>query len=159
MIKSAFAIFIGLMFASPLITTGQDKTSFDQIGATHLLFGYGIEWPVGDLANRFGQNLNFSVAAERMTKSNFVWGVKFSFMFGTKVKEDVLKPLRLDNGEILGADNAYADIALRQRGLYLGAYFGKTFRLDKKLKSGIRLTNALGVFQHHIRINKSRPRN
>ncbi len=140
-----------MLFGFSFVYGQESQRTFDQTGAINLLFGYGIESPVGEMADRFGNDLNFSLAGERMSPSGWLYGVKFSFLFGSKVKEDVLAPLRLSNGEILGADNAYADVFLRQRGMYLGAYFGRTIPLNHT-KSGLRITNAFGVFQHNIRI-------
>ncbi len=129
-----------------------DKTSFMNIGMTNFSFGYGIEFPFGDLSDRFGRNLKFTVGAERLTGSNYIFGLEFSYMFGDDVKEDVLTNLKLSNGQILGADNSYAEVFTRERGVFLGANFGKLFPFGKNSRSGLRVTGAAGILAHYIRV-------
>ena len=119
---------------------------------TNLSFGYGIEFPLADLSDRFGRNFKFTLGAERMTGSNWIFGLEFSYMFGDTVKQDVISNLRLSNGEILGADNAYAEVFTRQRGVFMGANIGKLIPLSSESRSGIRITAAAGVLAHYIRI-------
>lgn len=123
-----------------------------KVGMTNFSVGYGWEFPLGDLADRFDDNLKFTVGLERITASDWIYGVEFAFMFGDTVKEDVLAPLRLSNNEVLGADNAYADVFMRERGMFLGANFGKLIRLGRNSRSGIRITGAAGLLAHYIRI-------
>lgn len=129
-----------------------EEQSFLNIGMTNFSFGYGIEFPFGDLDDRFSTNLKFTLGAERMTSSNWIFGLEFSYMFGDTVKEDVLSNLRLPNGDILGADNAYAEVFTRERGLFIGANFGKLFPFSKNKRSGLRVTAAAGFLVHYVRI-------
>ena len=131
---------------------GEVNEGFNKVGITALSFGYGVEYPGGDLADRFSRNLKFTLGAERMTKSNWIFGIEYSFMFGDTVKEDVLAPLRLSNGRILGSDNAYSEVLLRQRGMFLGVNIGKTFTFREESRSGLRVTGAVGLLAHYIRI-------
>jgi len=144
------ALLILLSFTSGIGQEG--KENFLNTGIKTLNFGYGIEFPFGDLADRYGQNLKFTLGAEKITKSNWIYGIDFSFMFGNNVKDDVLAAIKLSNGEVLGADNAYADVFTRQRGLFLGANFGKIISFNNNTRSGLRLTGAIGVLQHNVRI-------
>lgn len=146
-----FSVFIFLVSINSVVS--QDaKESFLDIGMTNLTFGYGIEFPFADLSERFGRNLKFTLGAERISKTNWIYGLEFSYMFGDNVKEDVLTNLKLSNGEILGADNAYADVFTRGRGLFIGANFGKLIPLGTKSRSGLRITGAAGILTHYIRI-------
>ncbi len=142
---------LSLVFCT-IATSQDDSETFMNIGMLNLSFGYGIEFPHGDLADRYGKNLKFTLGTERITSSNWIYGVDFAFMFGDSVKEDVLKPLRLSNNEILGADNDYADIFTRERGLYLGANFGKVISFSENSRSGLRLTGSIGLIAHYVRI-------
>ena len=130
----------------------QSEEGFLNVGMTNFSFGYGIEFPFADLSDRFGSNLRFTLGAERITKSNWIYGLEFSYMFGDTVKEDVLSHLRLSNGEILGADNEYADAFTRQRGLFTGVNIGKLIPLNSRSKSGIRVTAAAGILLHYVRV-------
>ncbi len=129
-----------------------DKENFLNIGITNFSFGYGIEFPFADLSDRFGKNLKFTLGAERITSSNWIYGIEFSYMFGDTVKEDVLSNLKLSNGEILGADNAFAEVFTRERGLFIGANIGKMIPFSSKSRSGLRITGAAGILAHYVRI-------
>jgi len=130
----------------------EDQESFLNVGMKSLSFGYGLEYPIADLADRFGSNFKLTLGGERITKSNWIYGIEFAFMFGDSVKIDPLAPLRLDNNEILGADNAYADIFQRQRGAFIGVNVGKIIPFSKQSRSGLRITGAVGLLAHKIRI-------
>lgn len=137
---------------SSSIKSQDDTNSFHRVGMTNLSFGFGIEFPFGDLQDRFSDNLKFTLGAERITSSNWIFGLEFSYMFGDTVKQDVLAPLRLSNGEVLGADHAYADVFMRERGVFVGVNIGKLIPFNNKSRSGLRITGAAGILAHYIRI-------
>lgn len=129
-----------------------NNDNFLNTGMNNLSFGYGIEFPFADMADRFSSNLKFTLGGERITKNNWIYGIEFAFMFGDTVKEDPLSQLRLSNNELLGADNAYADVFQRERGAFLGINFGKILSFKAGSRSGLRITGAFGLFAHKIRI-------
>lgn len=143
------SLFILLGFVAK---SQEESENFKNIGMTNFSFGYGIEFPIGDLADRFSDNFKFTVGAERMTSSNWIFGLEFSYMFGDTVKEDVVSSLRLSNGEILGADNEYADVFTRQRGVFMGVNIGKLIPFNEKSRSGLRITGAAGLMSHYVRV-------
>jgi hypothetical protein len=74
-------------------------------------------------------------------------------LFGDNVREDVLAPLRLDNGRILGSNGSLADVFLRQRGVALGVYANKIILpIKKNPKAGFAIGLGFGMIQHNIRI-------
>jgi len=147
-----YFVLICFLLLGHLAKSQEDESSFMKIGMTNFSFGYGLEFPFADLSDRFGKNLKFTLGAERITSSNWIYGLEFSYMFGDTVKEDVLSNLRLDNGNILGADNAYAEVFTRQRGLFIGANIGKLIPLKENSRSGLRVTGAAGILLHYVRI-------
>mgnify|MGYP006883382063 CR=1 FL=1 len=150
--KHLFYITVVFFLSQSVAFAQMTDESFNDIKITNIGIGYGIEFPFGNMADKFGSNLKFTLGADRITKSNYVYGVDFSLMFGSNTKQDPISNLRLSNNEILGADNEYADVFIRERGMYLGAHFGKIFKLSESTRSGIRTTIGLGVFQHKYRI-------
>jgi len=145
--------FICLFLVASSSVKSQDETkSFMKIGMTNFSFGFGTEFPIGDLKDRFSDNLKFTLGAERITKTNWIFGLEFSYMFGDTVKEDVLAPLRISNGEVLGSDHAYADVFTRERGAFFGVNIGKLIPFNKKSRSGLRVTGAFGLLAHYVRI-------
>ena len=80
-------------------------------------------------------------------------GLKFFYMFGSDVKQDVLSNLRTPEGFIIGNDRAPAEVFLRERGYFVGLYAGKIFNMSTVHKqSGIKLSAGYGLLQHKIRI-------
>ena len=116
---------------------------------THITFG--VHLPAGDMADRFGRDLNVGGAVEYLTSNNFLFGVEGHYIFGTNVKEDPLEILRTPEGDIIGSDLTVASVVLRERGFYAGGMVGKLFTFNEK-RSGIRLTFGAGVLRHHIRV-------
>ena len=114
---------------------------------------FGAHLPAGDLSDRFGSYLSTGLGVDLITNDDWVFGGQWNFNFGTKVKEDVISTVRGDDGLIFGENGDIASsIALRLRGMYLGAHLGKIFRLNAKKRSGIRTTVGAGFFQHKVRI-------
>ncbi|MFT6335586.1 MAG: hypothetical protein ACI86M_001344 [Saprospiraceae bacterium] len=150
-------LFFILLFSSVSVYSQRtdksvEEESFFNMGMKNLSFGYGLEFPIGDLADRYSDNFKFTLGAERITKNNWIFGIEFAFMFGDTVKEDPLAQLRLTNNELLGADNAYADVFQRGRGAFLGINVGKIITFNEKSRSGLRVTGAIGILAHKIRI-------
>jgi hypothetical protein len=118
--------------------------------------GLGMNLPVGDLKDRFGQNMNFTLAGDFITRKNWVLNGGLIYIFGDQVKEDVLAPFRTSTGVILGDDNQIADIFLRQRGFYMGIGGGRLFQLRESSRSGVMVTLHGGLLQHNIKFTDER---
>jgi hypothetical protein len=120
----------------------------------HISFEYGVQFPSGDMSQRFGTNSSLGSQFEVMlTKSLWHAGVKGMFLFGNTVYEDVLSNLRTAQGDIIGNDRALADVSLRERGYFAGAYLGKVISLsEKQPHSGIKVSLGGGIMQHKVRL-------
>jgi hypothetical protein len=112
---------------------------------------YGGGRPLADLAIRFGGHQNIGLGLDYITTSNVLIGLESSLLFGTNVKEDPLAILRTPEGDIIGNDQAIADVSLKERGVYLGSRVGYLFGIKHK-RSGLLVTVGAGYFQHRIRI-------
>ncbi|MFN7118136.1 MAG: hypothetical protein ACK4TA_15155 [Saprospiraceae bacterium] len=117
-------------------------------------FGLGAQVPGGDLADRFGFNMNVGGGLEVLTaERNFIFGLQSYFLLGSDVKENPLANLTNNEGFIVSGEGNYADIQLQERGYYIGAMVGKLFSLStKNPRSGIRATLGAGLLQHKIHI-------
>jgi len=148
-----YSIFFLLSFISINLNAQDSETdkpnNFIAFGAQ-----YGIQLPGGDLVDRFGYNFATTFSLDYyMPKLNGFVGLETQVQFGDRVKEDVLAPLRLSNGALLGTDGFTGDIFLRRRGFYLGAYINKTLISGKKNPaSGLTLGLGVGVLEHFIRL-------
>ena len=113
----------------------------------------GIFLPQADLKQRFGQNFSNGVGLEIIKANGFLYGINADFMYGKKVKEDILSTLYTREGYIVGKNLSPADVFLRERGIAIQANFGYIWQLNKSphLK-GIRTSFGIGFLQHKIRI-------
>jgi len=113
----------------------------------------GFQQPVADLSTRFGWNTAFGIGIDLLTSKNWIWGAEAHYLTGGNVKEDVFSNLRDVNGDIFGNDKGFVDAILRERGLSIGARFGKLFSFKKiNENSGLRVTLGTGFLQHKIHI-------
>ncbi|MBK8700952.1 MAG: hypothetical protein IPN29_16000 [Saprospiraceae bacterium] len=112
--------------------------------------GYGIEWPGGDLADRFGQSLSFNAGMEYAHTRKLSFGLDFNYIFGSKVKEDVFAPFRNENGLLIGLNGGPADFFIRERAAYLGLNVGKILVFTGDY-SGLKLVVGGGLMYHKLR--------
>ena len=114
---------------------------------------YAIQMPGGDMSGRFGLNFNGSTGLQLLLNSNWMLEAEGQFLFGQKVKSDVLASLRSPEGFIFADDGGPADVVLRERGFWIGASIGKLISLiPGNSRSGLRLSLGAGLLQHKIRI-------
>lgn len=121
-----------------------------------LLFGigYGANWPLQDLAQRFGPFNGVSGNLEYLqASSNLMVGLHGVLFFGSQVAENPLAGLTTVEGLIIGNDRNPADIQLRSRAYALGTYLGKLWPLaGQNRRAGLRTTLGMSFLQHKIRI-------
>lgn len=118
-------------------------------------FSYGINQPIGILAQRFGNASSIGLGVNVFNVAHgFRYGVNGNYFFGSDVKEDVLAPYRTADGNILSDLNTYSSVLLRERGLYIGADIGKIFkfRSNGDYFHGISLSLGAGFLMHQIRV-------
>lgn len=116
---------------------------------------YNIQFPGGDMKDRYGQNNAAGIGLEFLSRKNIIYGLSSDFLFGTKVNEDVLAPLRNTDGTIIGNNRSLSSIKLTERGWNVNLLLGKLWNINKKQsKSGIRTTIGAGILQHKIRIQQ-----
>jgi hypothetical protein len=132
----------------------QKKQVDSTFACTFIQIHYGLTWPGGDLAERFGVNSNVGLSLSRKTSNNWIWGAGFDYIFGSQVREDnILDNISTSDGNIIDADGLYAEIYLYERGYQVSGKFGKIIPLDKlHLNSGLMLTAGAGYLTHRIRI-------
>ena len=123
--------------------------------AVLLSFGYGPFSTGGDLGDRFGGGFSLTGGVDYLPGgAGWELGVMASYGFGNVVREDVLAGLRTDAGYLIGNQRAPADVALRQRHLFIGPRFGYTFAFGANRRAGLKTTTALGYFYSRIRFQE-----
>ena len=144
-------ICFGACWLAMLQLRGQPEAELPS--AIHLPFSYKIQWPAGELADRFGQNFAVSAGIHYYpTNSRWYVGGEGSFVFGQHVKQDVLYRLRTPQGVIIGNDRQIADVFLRQRGWTAALKGGRILGKHGQLRRGLVLEAGAGMLSHHIRI-------
>jgi hypothetical protein len=116
---------------------------------------YGVQKPIGILTQRFGINSEVGIGLETVSlPKGWIIGIEAYYMYGNKVRENVLKNIRTPEGNILGDIGTYATVALKERGFYTGLNVGKLFILSDNgnRASGLRITVGGGFLKHKIRI-------
>jgi hypothetical protein len=115
---------------------------------------YAQQLPGGDLADRFGTNSNIGIGTFRKYRSNFLFGLEGSFIFGNNVVEPgVLSNLINSAGQIVDEDGVQADVFLYERGWTAFAFAGKLFPvLGPNPNSGLMLKLGFGYMRHKVRV-------
>jgi len=118
---------------------------------------YAFQLPEGNLKNRFGFNSSVGIHFLNKTKTNWIWGLDWTFTFSpqSQVKDtySLFDSINTANGNVVDANGEYATLLFYERGWTSSAKFGKLFPLSAHNKnSGICILTGLGYMQHKIRI-------
>jgi hypothetical protein len=142
-------LIIALLFVSFL-----GKAQIDSALAIPLIGIYvGGQVPFGELANRFGPNLNAGGTFMYKTKKNWVYGIEINYMFSRNVKQNVLTQLTNKDGFMVDNAGYPADLRLTERGLGVHLLLGKVFKvLNANPNSGLMVNFGAGYLQHKINL-------
>jgi len=156
--KHTFRIILLLLFFSSFSQTisGQVSVRDSTISAGLFFFNYSFQVPDKDLSIRFGNNSSIGGGFLIKTKSNWLLGADFNYIFGSKVKnsDDILKNISTNEGWVIDIDGLFAEINFFERGFYSSVKFGKIFPIAKSNpNSGLMITGSIGLLQHKIRID------
>ncbi len=145
---------IFLIFLSLSLYGQKEKLPFDSYKSWDFQISYGIQTPVGELAKRFGYNLNIGgTIRHRWTKQRYFAGVEAYYLFGRRVKENTVAWLYNEEGHIFGwsADGGFdVPLLLRARGFYTGISGGRLFSLNERHTNYLRIGLGAGFLQHKI---------
>jgi hypothetical protein len=152
--KLLFILLLSGALLVPSALTAQTNIKDSLVSASFFSFNYGYHTPGGDLAKRFGNNSSAGINYFRKTKSNWIFGVDFNYLFGGDIKETTLfDSIITDRGQIVDRNGNYSDIRVYERGIHFTTRVGKVIPLFGPNKnSGIIITAGPGFLQHKIRI-------
>lgn len=113
-----------------------------------------VDWPMGDMADRFGQNYRMGLTLQYKSKANIVLGLKGELITGNKIHQDSLMcNLLTSQGGVIAQVGDVLNVGTFERGYLVGATAGKIFPLNKKNpNSGIITTVSAGFMQHKIKL-------
>lgn len=119
----------------------------------HVKPSYSFQIPGGDLAKRYGVNSTIGIDFSMKTKSNWILGLGWHYLFGNQVKENVLDSLKNSNGEIINNFGDYSVYVLSERGYIANLHVGKIIPvLHSNPNSGLFVNASIGFLQHKILI-------
>lgn len=149
-------VFFAALFLMSFQATAQDDLfSIEKPPARKgLIFGVngGLDFPGGDMADRFGMSYRAGVQVVYKTKSNWIFGPKFDYMFGNKLREDSLLVNVVDKyGTYINNEGRRISILVFERGYMIGMQGGKIFNIGKQNSdNGILALTTVGFMEHKI---------
>lgn len=112
---------------------------------------FGGQLPGGDLAKRFGFNLNAGGCFLVKHSSRFVFGLESNYLFGSQVREDVLQQLTTPEAFVIDNEGYPADLRVTERGFNVMGIGGYVFDWwSPNQNSGVMMTLGVGYLQHYI---------
>ena len=117
-------------------------------------FSYGYQFPLGDMADRFGNNGLVGTEVTYKLRNGFTFGVEGGLIFGRSVNQaGFLDSLVTPDGYFIGYNGLYGNVALFERGYNVSATVGKVFpAFGSNPNSGIYIRLGGGLLQHKIKI-------
>jgi hypothetical protein len=116
---------------------------------------YSFHFPGGDLADRYGNNSCIGPSLSIKTRSNWIFGADFNFIFGNNVKlfDQIVKSVAPPDGLVISRDGLISDVKMFERGFITSFKIGKiipVFNINPN--SGLLIMGSAGYMQHNIRI-------
>lgn len=140
-------ILLTLCLITSLLKSQNDTALTIPILGVH----FGGQLPGGDLVHRYGFNMNAGSMLLVKHSSRWVFGLETNYLFGNRVKEDVLKQLTTPEGFVIDNEGYPADLRVTQRGFNLMAIGGYVFDWwSPNQNSGLMMTIGAGYLQHYI---------
>ncbi|KAA9341015.1 hypothetical protein [Adhaeribacter soli] len=114
----------------------------------------GFDLSGADMAQRFGNNFEAGGGFLFKTKTNWLFGLELTYLFGNEVKENALSNITTKEGYLIGEDGIYADVRITERGTKLPMFkAGKLFSAPfgrASVNSGFFVLGGIGLLQHKI---------
>jgi hypothetical protein len=148
--RAKLFLFSVLLFSS-LKGIAQHKDT----AASGFLFelSYAGQLPGGDLGKLFGFNSNMQGGVRYKTKSNWIFGGDFSYIFGNYLRNTaILDSIATTNGNVIANDGNYPGVSYFEKGFDIQLTGGKLFPVSKNLNSGILTMISIGYIQYHLDI-------
>lgn len=113
-----------------------------------------IDFPAADMAKRFGTSFRIGVGIRYKTSANWIFGAKFDFMTGNKMRDDsLLINMTTSQGGVISQQGDLLNVGLFLRGYMAGIQVGRIFPiLALNKNSGVTNILSLGFIQYKINI-------
>lgn len=111
----------------------------------------GVDFPMADMAKRFGTSYRIGVGIKHKTENNWIFGAKFEFIVGNKMKEDSLLYNMKNASGITNINGEVINVGMFERGYMTGVTIGKIFPFAQaNPNSGPMMLASLGFIQYKI---------
>ncbi|HWY12854.1 MAG TPA: hypothetical protein VN026_16080 [Bacteroidia bacterium] len=116
-------------------------------------FHFAGQTPMGDLKQRFGDNLDVGAGFLYKFRKSWTLGAEGSYFFSKNVKEDVTKQMKNSEGFIVDNEGFPADLRITERGFTAYLLAGRVFpKLGHNPNSGLMINLGFGYLQHKIKL-------
>lgn len=114
-------------------------------------FGGGVDFPGADMAERYGTSFRAGAQVFYKTKSNWVVGLKYDYLFGNNLRMDSLLINVIDQyGTFIGNGGQRLSVNIYQRGYMFGVQGGKIINLGNNRDNGIAVLSTVGFMEHKV---------
>ncbi len=151
--KRKILLCLAILFSMPLLA--QLDVQKEPAKIWSLQPHIGIQFPQGDLKDRFYNNGSVGFGIHLQTRSHWLFALDWSFIFAEKVRNEdqILANITTSEGFVIDKTGVFANIHFRQRGFYTAVRAGRVFKTRfGNPNSGILVSGSLGLLQHKIRI-------
>lgn len=147
---------IALVFVISSLGLQAQKTVRDTaVSVPMIKIDFGFHKPGHDLSDRYGINNTAGVSFMYKTKTNWLFGANFSYIFSENVlnKDEILSNISTSNGQIIDGNGMFTTVNYHERGFYTHVSAGKLFPvLGPNNNSGLYFTGGVGLLQHRTLI-------
>lgn len=144
-----------LLSSISLISFSQINLKTDVANAVLINVNYQPQFPFGNLASRFGFNHMVGAGFDYKLKK-WTIGVSGGFLFGNRVKGDVISAIRTSDLLVVNIEGVPTDVLLYERGWRTGVELGRIVSFKKpNANSGLYFKLSLGYLQHKITISSN----
>jgi len=144
-----------LLLNNALIVKAQISLKDSSAFAGLISLSYSYQFSGGDLADRYGNNSTIGPSFLIKTKSNWIFGVDFNFIFGNDVKlyDQIVNSIAPLDGNVISREGLVTDVKMFERGFSTFFKVGKIFPIfNSNPNSGLIIMGSGGYLQHNIRI-------
>jgi hypothetical protein len=147
---------LSIVMLAGMISRAQFDIKDSSLSIPMFYVAYALQFPGGDLSDRYGINSNIGGGFLWKTPKNWFVGADFNSIFGSDLKnsDELLQNLKTETGHIIDMGGTFANYNLYERGYYATARFGKLFPvLSPNPNSGFVILLGAGYLQHKTRID------
>lgn len=147
---AALIILVSVVPASAQLMLRDSSISVPLISGS-----YGFQFAGADMKDRFGNSSTIGVNFLQKSKSNWVYGFEYNYIFGSNVKqvEEILENLMTNQGQITDGNGVPSIWGAFERGFFSGFKLGRIFPIvGPNPNSGLIVMGGLGYMKHYINI-------